>query len=565
MAFLQSENHLSTGGVVEEACGGKLCIIGLDAATFSVLDHRIARGEMPELAELMQRGARAELISTIPPVTGPAWTSMTTGVNPGQHGIFDFVRWAPDGVSARLVQSGDCTVPRIWDVAGRHGRRVGVFRVPVTYPARPVNGFMVTGLLSPSPSPAVTHPPDAFEDVAEEAGAWATWADNAPDDHRRAQQILEAHRCSDRALRRMVERFRPDFLMCVSSETDTVQHALWPYCDGSVEAPDPAVNAVVSEFFRATDATIGYLKSYFGSEATYMVVSDHGAGAVEKGFRMNEFLARTGFVRLHRGRIRARRLTYKMARLVRSALLYTGLLGAARRALGGLRVRRHRPESPLSAAEPLRWAVDWERTRAIAKSRSDSGIHLNVRGRSEVGVVEPGEEYERVLAELTSALEALTDPDTGERLVSHLLRREELYDGPYTEEAADLFVGLKGGQVGVLTSVGRRLFAPFPKLGNHRMEGVLVACGPGLRQGRRPPADIRDVASTALYAAGLPVPRYMEGRVLTGLFEPRYVEQHPVSYDETPLEERRCEHDAGGLTDEEDRRQRRRLQDMGYL
>ena len=69
----------------------RLLIIGIDGGDWDLLDAFIEKGRMPNLAALVRRGARADLTSCFPPVTAPAWTSMVTGVNPGRHGIVDFM------------------------------------------------------------------------------------------------------------------------------------------------------------------------------------------------------------------------------------------------------------------------------------------------------------------------------------------------------------------------------------------------------------------------------------------------------------------------------------------
>jgi len=545
----------------------KVCIIGLDGATFSVLDRWVAAGDMPHLGELMARGMRSELVSTIPPVTGPAWTSMTTGVNPGQHGIYDFVKWDADGITPRVVQSGDCTVPRLWDVAGEQGRRVGVFRVPVTYPAWPVNGFMVTGMLSRGPGPEMTHPPSLHEELAERDMAWFKLdGRRSPDPLKYTLQNVEVQRRSHQAMRLLLEKYNPEFFMCVNSEIDHMQHHLWPYCIGTGDAADAKVQRAVRDFYRGVDETIGFLKDFFGDDATYFVVSDHGFGPVHKAFRLNNYLARKGFLSLRYGRVCRARCIFSLAQHMKSIFSRLGLVGLARLALrmpfrlGMVRLGRRSREFAV-----LAWAVDWSRTLACVKSQSDAGVHVNVRGRYKTGIVEPGEHYEKVLQELISALEEPKDPATGQKVVSHIVRPQQVHEGPYVGEAPDLFLALGNGTIAIENSLGGPLFARYAKMANHRIDGVLVACGPGIKSGTGAPAQIVDVAPTALYAMGLPVPRYMEGKVLTGLFHEDFLKEHPVQYKEVTLAESRKEHRRAVVNEQGEKAVRRRLRDLGYL
>ena len=130
----------------------KAIILGLDGATWDVLLPRVERGEMPNLAALLQQGAWGGLRSTTPPFSAQAWVSLSTGKNQARHGVVDFWERSPGApltehrtfVSSRLVRG-----ETLWQTAGRHGRQVGVVNVPVTYPPAPVQGYQVSGFLTP--------------------------------------------------------------------------------------------------------------------------------------------------------------------------------------------------------------------------------------------------------------------------------------------------------------------------------------------------------------------------------------------------------------------------------
>jgi predicted AlkP superfamily phosphohydrolase/phosphomutase len=126
----------------------KLLIIGFDGATFDLIHPWAEQGHLPNLAQLMRDGVHGDLRSTLPPVTSPAWPTFMTGCNPGKHGVFDFIQ--PQGANFSLVNSTRIKQPTIWQRLSRSDCRVGVLNVPVTYPPQPLNGFMVTDILSPN-------------------------------------------------------------------------------------------------------------------------------------------------------------------------------------------------------------------------------------------------------------------------------------------------------------------------------------------------------------------------------------------------------------------------------
>src|SRR5829696_555794 len=115
----------------------KLLILGLDGATFDLIRPWAAAGHLPNLARLMDEGVQANLASTLPPVTSPAWPTFMTGTNPGKHGVFDFIQ--PTGANFTLVNATRIKQPTIWQRLSQAGRRVGVLNVPVTYPPQPLN------------------------------------------------------------------------------------------------------------------------------------------------------------------------------------------------------------------------------------------------------------------------------------------------------------------------------------------------------------------------------------------------------------------------------------------
>jgi predicted AlkP superfamily phosphohydrolase/phosphomutase len=257
---------------------------------------------------------------------------------------------------------------------------------------------------------------------------------------------------------------------------------------------------------------------------------------------------------------------FAIARLVRKLLGPIGLLGVVRRVLK-VSARKRVVRLGMRGREfaMLAGAVDWGRTLACAKSRSDCGIHVNLRGRHERGIVEPGEQCEKVVSDLMQALNAAKDPATGEKLVSLLMRSGDLYHGPHADEAPDLMILLQDGNLVVDTSLGGPLFCKHSKAAEHRMEGVLVMNGPGIRSGESRPAEIMDVAPTVLHSMGLPVPRYMEGQVLTRILRDDYLREHPVRHADVTLDECRRDLRRAEADQEGERTVRQRLRDLGYL
>ncbi|MFN8543162.1 MAG: alkaline phosphatase family protein [Candidatus Binatia bacterium] len=514
------------------ALDGRVLLLGLDGATWRVVEPLARQGLLPNLAGLMARGTHGLLRSTTPAVTLPAWSSLVTGKNPGKHGVFSFRRLAFEGYERRgLSSAADLHGSTLWDIVGRAGRPVGVINVPPSFPLRPVNGYVVSCLLTPPGEPHFTEPPE----VAAELGEYCIDTE-VPRDLVRThpafrERILGYVTALERqtqlraaATVRMMRRRPWDLLAVVFYAPDRVQHFLWPEIArlagiaGAVDGTaDATLVPAVARLFRTVDAAVGELVASAGPDATVAVVSDHGAGPAPRWLvRVNRWLADHGFLHQHRA--------WKLRRrLVRSVL--------PRR----LRERYDRPD---------RLLFNWSRTRAWAEVLDNPGtigIWIHERGRFPFGRVAPGADSEAVRRAIVDGLRALCAP-SGARVFAAVLRREELYQGPFAAAAPDVVAVCEsefGASWQPLTVELRQraLFAPFdPALynhqaGQHTADGLYLFAGPRIRGlGACAAHPIEAVAPTVLHLLGLPVPRAMDGHVIAELLEPSDLAAHPVVF-----------------------------------
>src|SRR3954453_20228708 len=116
------------------ATADRMMILGLDGATWSVLDPMRSRGMMPNLDALLARSAHGILRPTIPPVTTAAWTTMMTGCDPSRHGVFDHRYYDAASGQMKVNHSGRARVPSLWRTLSDRGRSVAVLNVPGNFP-----------------------------------------------------------------------------------------------------------------------------------------------------------------------------------------------------------------------------------------------------------------------------------------------------------------------------------------------------------------------------------------------------------------------------------------------
>ena len=150
----------------------RLLVIGLDGASFNVLDPLIENGHLKNLAGLIAGGARADLETTFPPITAVAWSSFMTGKNPGKHGIFEFVRLDHDSRRELAVNASFRQGSAIWDLLSDAGERVVVHNFPCTYPPRKVNGLMIADFMTPRGRKDFTYPASLLSDLEARFGPY---------------------------------------------------------------------------------------------------------------------------------------------------------------------------------------------------------------------------------------------------------------------------------------------------------------------------------------------------------------------------------------------------------
>ena len=172
-------------------------VLALDGATFDVIEPMVAAGELPNLAAWIEEGQAAPLPSTTPPVTFPAWSAFMTGLEPADHGIFDFTQKHASDYRLKFVNSTDRRAASIFKRTSEAGGRVLVLGMPATHPPEPVNGLLVCGFDAPvstGTDERSASDPQLYRAIADKVGPWMRPELNesaqADDFHERAVSTL---------------------------------------------------------------------------------------------------------------------------------------------------------------------------------------------------------------------------------------------------------------------------------------------------------------------------------------------------------------------------------------
>ena len=163
-AVVEPTTQSQPQSVAGQAAARRVLVIGLDGATYDILDPMRAEGRMPNLDRLITEGTAGILESTKPPITPAAWTTFMTGKGPGRHGIIDFERYDPRTNTLSFNSTYEIREPTIWNILSAKGLRVGSINLPMTFPPKPVNGFLISGFETPSTDAEFTYPPELSAD-----------------------------------------------------------------------------------------------------------------------------------------------------------------------------------------------------------------------------------------------------------------------------------------------------------------------------------------------------------------------------------------------------------------
>ena len=173
--------------------------------------------------------------SSIPTISSVSWTDFMTGRNPGKHGVYGFTDIRPGTFTMYFPNFGDVKADTLWDVAGRAGKRSIVMNVPNTYPARALNGLMVSGFVAIKLERAV-YPADAAPRGSPPTTTRSTSTTRTPISGRtRSSPTSTARSQARRRVYLKLLRDEPwDLFIGVITECDRLHHYFWDqYADPS--------------------------------------------------------------------------------------------------------------------------------------------------------------------------------------------------------------------------------------------------------------------------------------------------------------------------------------------
>jgi len=514
---------------------------------------------MPNLGRLIQQGVSGVLMSTIPPLTAPAWSTFLTGVNPGSHGVYEFGQYKSGSYNTVLVNSRHITHKTLWQILSDAGKKIISVSVPLTYPPPKVNGYLISGMLTPNTNCTFTYPPELSKEILREIKNYKIVTTGGVFARKGlvkfVEELIDTETKRINATRYLMGKGEWDVAMVHILSVDILQHQLYPYLEGEISAGKDKER--VEEFFRAIDKEFGRIQSALPDNCLKIVMSDHGFGPSDYTVRLNNFLIEKGLLVL-----KPTALSYYFLNLARFLLRFDKFH------LSKWFYKRKRRDIQENIGTKM---INWEKTKAFVVNGSIYGhIYINLKGREPLGVVNPGSEYEELRDYIAAAAGEIKNPETNKPVVAKVYRREEVYSGPKIGDAPDLIIVPEEGyyfrssifqdnsKIVTKNRIRRDL------MGTHQQDGIMVFSGPFIKENTKiNKANLVDIFPTILYCLGLEVPDYCEGRVLLEAFNEVFQERKQLHFKkETAIN---TETYVPSYSQDDEKVIEQRLRELGYL
>jgi len=460
----------------------KILVLGFDGASPKLINEWI--DELPVLRAFKKQGVFGQTIPPIPAQTPVAWATFMTGKNPGNHGIFSFAMRKKGTYERKIIGPEMLKSKTLWKILSEAGKKVATINIPMS-DREEVRGLVIPGFLSGSEG--IPHPNNVKEKIKRKFKIDKLQGDLETETLDRVEAdpdffFEKVNEITDEMAEislYLLQEEKWDFFMPVFMGLDRIQHFFWKHIDPThPRHEENKYSKFVRNFYTRVDKIMGdFLKSVDG-DTSVIVVSDHGFCLVHTEVIVNNYLEEQGFL------------------IMKSE------------------------------------KIDMEKSKAVSYGYGD--IWLNVKGREPKGIINPGEEYETMRNEIIEYLKTVTID--GKKPIKDIRKREELWWGPYLNEAPDLTtifnVGYQAARQPEITNKNKlkRYINENPRWsgghdGTHNptdVQGILGILGPGLPKGKEVKVHLWDITPTILDLMNIPVPADMDGKPLKLEFTTRH-------------------------------------------
>lgn len=484
----------------------RVFLLGIDGATWKNLMPWIRQGHLPHFQTLVEEGMWGELASTTPPLSPPAWTSIFTGVNPGKHSIYSFVKYKPArSYTISPISSHDRRVPAIWDILTSKDRSGLYMNIPFSYPPPKIKGVFTSGLGTPGVRAAFVHPVSLKNELLR---LYPRYSIDFTDglrcqekDKASTRRIYEISQLHMDAFKTLFARTggKYNFYCFIVRSLDVIQHFYWRNQN------------IILEFYKQVDGFLGWLLSLLTEDDVLVVCSDHGFQAIAKRVYINDWLCEVGLLKVRR---KTRRIS---PRFLSMESIYDKLMRTSMKKVAW-KIKRTRILPLIAKVLPsetfqYQSKIDWRRTKVFFWEASFGLLRLNIIDREPEGAV-PQHLRREVEESVIQAAASLIDEENQKRVIAKVERAEDIYSGPYI--LPDLVLLPAPGYIffGGFSKGSRYFEKETIREGEHDPHGVWVLIGAKDFRIRSGVHTVYDIAPTILSALRIKIPDYMDGEAI---------------------------------------------------
>ena len=493
-------------------------ILGIDGMDFEMAVKFSDSGLMPALSRIRQNGAFLKAKSPIPPITPTCWTTIATGTNPGTHGVFDFGTRLDNSYEIRLINSNDISAPRFWDYFPE-GITAGILNLPLCWPPRPISGFMICGMDTPSIQKGVW-PPELINEIPADylIDTMVHWRNNISGFY---DEVIRMMHIRHSFFMDLIRKKVPNIAMPIYVELDRLCHAFFGSDqDQLIQRAYIEIDSIIDDWANLAQAHGAFL----------MIISDHGFSKLEFDLFPNALFLQENLMAFSPEKVRSYiipdqsfpdDLRHHWHDLLKQKLPFRPLPSKDVSIIKGEIDPRYKVFSNL----------DWSKTFAYSHGLS-CGIYLNLQGRESEGIVNPGKDAEKISDQIINLFMKLKSP-SGEPIINKVWRREELFIGKMAHRSPDLI--LEPAKWASTTRGATEFLSVDPiappavnHTGHHNLSACFGMLGDPIRAGITGECNLVDFAPCLFALLDLPFPSQIEGRLLSDAFSTRYLSKHPI-------------------------------------
>ena len=551
----------------------KILLIGLDGSTWRLIVPLVKKGKLPSLSRFLETSYWGTLICAERATSPLVWTSIATGKVAEKHGVFDHTVREPGTYESVPVKSYHRKVKAIWNILSENKKTVGLIDWYVTFPPEKVNGYVISRLTADEKNK--TYPEEIQKDIDEITKKIISQktADNLFNVKEELQNDVKKLSSVTAYMRGKIPT---DFSGVYTHSTDAIQHYFWKYMEpqkydykiwGMNGSDVKKYGEVIENHYIEVDKMIGDLTKNLDDKTMLIILSDHGAQAQ----------------------------TFPHV-----AVDVDKILNIA----GFLSFKNNFQEIDFSEAKAF--------SAGIEKNYQIKGVCLNLKGRETTGIVNPGEDEERIKSEIMKTLADLKILENGENIFSKVISGKDMKEKRWEDSKIDLFAysndeALKEFYKTHIKIAGKTfpladILSIDDTSGEHANEGIILMSGKNIKSkfifpaldikitrvlkktaktifGDNTPLFVKkcflmlnfesstpttlDIAPTILYSMGLPVGKDMDGKAIIDAFNPGFISKNPLNYINTyegPLSTK-----SNKVTSTADENMLKKLKALGYI